>query len=333
LDLVAANNVDNTISILLQSAAVSLSSNSLDFGNQAVGTTSSPQNVTLTNAGTGNLSITSIAVTGANAGDFGQTNTCGTSVAPGATCTIMVTFTPTTTGSRSGSITITDNASDSPQTISLTGMGVTPMVSLSPTSLIFKAQLVNTTSAAQVVTLMNTGTATLTINSVSITGRNVTDFAQTNTCGTSVPAGGSCTFNVTFTPTTINIRQANLSISDNATGSPQTVSLSGIGTVVQLNPTKLTFGNVQVGMSSQMPITLTNIATQNLPITSIKITGTNTSDYSQTNTCPTILPAGQSCTITVTFAPTTTGTRTANVSVTDNGGGSPQLVALTGSGT
>ncbi len=159
------------------------------------------------------------------------------------------------------------------------------------------------------------------------------DFAQTNTCGTSVLAGASCTFSVTFTPTGINIRKANLSISDNAAGSPQLVTLTGTGTAVKLVPSSLNFGSVKVGTNSNPKvITLTNTASVSLSITGISVTGTNFSDYAETTTCPTTLAAGRNCTITVTFKPKQTGTRTASVSVTDNGGGSPHSVPLTGTG-
>src|SRR5947208_3015545 len=114
------------------------------FGNQNVGITSAAQAVTLSNPTTTALSITSIAFTGANPGDFGQTNNCGSSVAAGGNCTINVTFTPTATGSRSATLTVTDNASNSPQTAGVSGTGVGPTASLSPTSLTFSKQNVNT---------------------------------------------------------------------------------------------------------------------------------------------------------------------------------------------
>jgi hypothetical protein len=114
--------------------SVNLSSTSLNFGSQPTGTTSSAQTVTLTNVGGGQLTINSIAVTGGNAGDFAQTNNCGTSLAPNGACTISVTFTPSTTGARSSSVAINDNAPSSPQTIALSGTGtgfsITPSVTV-----------------------------------------------------------------------------------------------------------------------------------------------------------------------------------------------------------
>ena len=119
-----------------------------------------------------------------------------------------------------------------------------------------------------------------------------------------------------------------------AAGSPQKVPLMGTGTVVQLSPTSLNFGSIKVGQtSSPKTITLKNLGTTTLSITSIAITGTNSGDFKQTNTCGGSVGAGGSCSISVTFTPSATGSRTASVSVTDNGGGSPQTAALSGTGT
>src|SRR5439155_57091 len=151
------------------------------------------------------LSISGIAVTGTNSGDFAQTHTCGASLAAGTTCTISVTFKPTTTGTRTASVAVTDNASGSPHTAALSGSGVssttsTPVASLSPTSLAFGNQTVGTTSAVKYATLTNTGHATLTFSgSFAISGGDF-HFAGLGTCGSSVAAGASCLVSVKFTP-------------------------------------------------------------------------------------------------------------------------------------
>ena len=207
---------------------VTLSSASLSFGNQNVGTTSPQQSTTLTNSGNAALNINTIVANG----DFSETNTCpvGSSLASGSNCTIEVTFTPTAEGTRNGAVTITDNAPGNPQAVSLTGVGVSALVTLSPTSLNFSNQTVGTTSLQQVLTLSNTGNGTLIITAIGVSGPSSGDFVQTNNCGASVPAGGNCNISVTFTPTAIGTRTAAVSITDNALGSPQTVSLTGIGT-------------------------------------------------------------------------------------------------------
>jgi len=200
---------------------VSLSPASLTFPAQRVGTASSAQSVTLKNTGSATLSITSITASG----DFSQTNTCKSSLAVSGSCTLSVTFKPTAAGTRTGAVTITDNASPATQTVSLTGTGTAPVVSLSRTSLTFPAQKLGTSSSAQSVTLKNTGSAGLTITSFRLSG----NFSQTNTCGSSVAAGASCTLSVTFRPTAAGTRTGALTITDNASPATQTVSLTGTG--------------------------------------------------------------------------------------------------------
>jgi hypothetical protein len=314
---------------------VSLSPTSLTFSSQNVGTTSAAQSVTLSNTGNAALSISSIAVSGTNAGDFAQTNSCGSSVAAGANCTINVTFTPTATGTRSASVAVTDNASGSPQTVPLTGTGTAPVVSLSPTSLTFSSQNVGTTSAAQSVTLTNTGNGALSISGIALSGANPGDFELPTVCSSPVAAGASCTINVTFTPTATGTRSASLAITDNAAGSPQTVTLTGTGAgpVVSLSPTSLTFSSQNVGTTSAaQSVTLSNTGNGALSISGIALSGTNPGDFAQTNNCSSPVAAGANCTINVTFKPTAAGTRSASLAITDNAAGSPQTVSLTGTG-
>ncbi|PYV77214.1 MAG: hypothetical protein DMG97_02205 [Acidobacteria bacterium] len=114
----------------------------------------------------------------------------------------------------------------------------------------FGTVAIGTTSAAKTVTLTNVGTTSLSINGVAITGTNAGDFAQTHTCGSSLAAGASCTISVTFRPTASGTRTAAVSVTDNAPGSPQKVTLSGIGTTAKLSPTSLNFGTVAIGTTS-----------------------------------------------------------------------------------
>ncbi|MGD0693506.1 MAG: choice-of-anchor D domain-containing protein [Terriglobia bacterium] len=307
----------------------SVSPTSLTFGSQAIGTTSAARKVTLTSNGTTNLIITSFTFTGANAGDFAQTNNCPTSMAPGAKCTINVTFTPTALGARTATLAVADNAANSPQTVALSGTGILPVV-LSPTSLNFGSQAVATTSAAKTVTLTNNLSSALTISGITTTG----DFAETDTCDGSVPAKGKCTINVTFTPTTTGTRTGTLTVADNASNSPQTVSLTGTGVVqVVLSPTSLTFGGQKVGTTSAAKtVTLTNNLSTALAMSGITFSGANPDDFAQTNNCGAGVPAKSKCTISVTFTPTAIGTRAATLNVNDSANNSPQTVTLAGTG-
>jgi hypothetical protein len=227
---------------------------------------------------------------------------------------------------RQGTLTVTDNASGSAQTVSLTGTGLVPQVAFSPASLSFGGQAVGTTSASQTLTLSNTGGASLAISGISSSG----DFSQSSSCGSSLAAGSSCFLNVTFTPAAAGTRQGVLTLTDNAAGSPQTVSLSGTGLPqVVLSPTALSFGGQSVGTtSSSQTVTLSNAGGAPLAVSNIASTG----DFSQANSCATVLAAGASCSITVTFRPTVAGTRQGTLAVTDNSSGSPQAVSLSGTG-
>jgi hypothetical protein len=220
------------VTLTITGAVVSLSPASLAFGSEPLGNATAAQSITLTNGSSAALSITSIALTGTNPGDFAQTNNCGSSVAAGTHCTISVTFKPTAAGTRTAAVTLTDNATGSPQTASLSGTGGSTgaVASLSPSSLNFGNEPVDMISSSQVITLKNTGTAALSITSIAFRGANATDFTQVDTCGASVAAGGNCTIAILFTPLASGARGASLAITDNASGSPQSVSLSGTGT-------------------------------------------------------------------------------------------------------
>jgi len=345
-DVQVANTSSGPVGAGAAGPAVSLSPTSMTFGSQQVSSTSPAQAVTLTNSGTAPLAISSIATAGSNAADFAQTNNCPNTLAGGSKCTVNVTFAPSSAGSRTASVTVTDNAADSPESVGLSGTGTVsaPAVSLNPATLSFGNQPTETTSSAQSVTLTNTGTTALSITSIGVIGTNAGDFTQNNNCPTSpntLVAGASCTISVTFTPTATGSRAASISITDNAADSPESVALSGTGTtpvpVVSLNPASLSFGNQLIGTTSAaQTVTLTNSGMAPLTISGIGISGTNAGDFAQTNTCPispSTLAAGSKCTISVTFSPTATGGRTASVSITDNAADSPENVSLSGTGT
>ena len=210
---------------------ITISSASITYKSQLVGATSAPQTVTLTNSGNATLNIASLKVTGPNAADFVLTTMCGSSVAPGASCTATVTFQPSATGTRTASVNITDNSAGSPQTVALSGTGIAPAFTLSAASLDFGSQVVGAASAAQTETITNSGTADLTISTVKVGGANPSDFAiSKDTCaGATVAPSGTCSVGVTFTPEVGGGRNGTLTFTDNATGSPHSVSLSGSG--------------------------------------------------------------------------------------------------------
>ena len=209
--------------------AVSLAPASLIFGSQTINTTSAPQTVTLTNTGGATLTLSSIGITGADVNDFAvEKNTCGATLAPNDNCQISVTFTPATTGSLSAAVSITDDAPGSPQAVSLVGTGTAAVATLSPLNLPFPVQYVKNSGSPQTVTLKNTGTATLAITNVAVSPTDFGIVSAQTTCGSSLAAGSSCSIGVFFDPTATGTKTGTLSVTDNAAGSPQTVTLTGI---------------------------------------------------------------------------------------------------------
>ena len=217
--------------------------NCTTLGTTAVGSTTTPVPVTITN----NSSTTVTGITFSTTGPYAvSSTTCGTSLAAGATCTVYVTFTPTAAGTQTGTLKITDSASNSPQTVNLTGNLTStlitnpgPVASVSPTCLAFSGftkgdcqQWGSQPAAPQTVTLSNTGNGVLNIASVQITGTQASDFSFVNNCPSNLAAGAQCTISVSFNPQTVGPAQASLVITDNSNdvnGSTQTVSLNGAG--------------------------------------------------------------------------------------------------------
>jgi len=234
------------------------------FGNQIPGVPTTTQTVTLDNLGRSALTITSITITGPQNKEFTESNTCGSSVDAGGSCTIGIIFTPASTGVRSATLNITDNAPGSPQTVALSGTGAFPAVSLKPASLAFPSQVVGTISAPQVVTLSNTGASAVSILQISYSG----DFSETSNCGAALLVGGSCQISVAFIPAVAGNRAGELSITDNATGSPQTVPLSGVGADLGLS--------IASGGSASATVSAGQSANYNLSIGGGGVSGTAT---------------------------------------------------------
>jgi hypothetical protein len=448
---------------------ISISPTAVGFGSVATGSSSAAQAVTVTNSGTAAAPVSSITTSG----DFSQTNTCGSSIAAGSSCTVSVKFTPTATGSRTGNLTVT--ASGVTNTVPLSGTGVAPgpILSPNPSSLSFPGTIVGTASATQTATVTNTGTTSATVSAVSASG----DFSQTNNCST-LAVGASCTVTVTFTPATSDTRTGTVTITSNANNSPTTIALSGngIGTntnialgqpatassqvnatqapatatdgdtntywesannafpqwlqvdlgtsysigkvtlklppstawgtrtqtlsvqtstngstfgtavgsanytfnsptntvsitvpattaryvrvnitantgwpagqvsefevypsggtpsnsaALSTNPSSLTFATQALNTTSAaQAVTVSNTGTAAASVSGVSVTG----DFSQTNNCGTSIAAGASCTASVSFRPTASGTRTGTLTVTSNATNSPTTVALSGTG-
>jgi hypothetical protein len=307
-------------------AGVALTPQKLAFGNVNLYTPSHvtsqnvPATVTLMNVGTVPLQVTSITTTG----DFSETDNCvGTVPAGGGRCTINVTFTPTVLVAETEQLAINDNATGSPHLVSLTGTGINQYTTVlfTPPSLVFPAQILNTTSSPQVVNMRNNGTSNvpLTITAITATG----DFAETNNCPTTpftLAVGASCTFSVTFTPTATGTRTGTITITDNVASGTSSISLTGVGNPVFSLSSPTLSQHLLIGMANT-PFTITLSAPSSFTDTiALSCTGATCSFNPTTiavNQPPpsTLLP---SSTMTVSgLSPSTTNPYTFTVTGTD----------------
>src|SRR5450759_2138249 len=258
----SATNSPQTISLAGTGVAQATTSvTTLAFGKQVLNSTNAAKTVTLTNNDSTAITLSGETITGTNASEFAiSATTCGTSLAAHTSCTISVTFTPAATGAMTATLSIADSARNSPQTLALTGTGVT-QATTSVTTLAFGKQVPNSTSAAKKVTLANNDSTAITVSGETITGTNASAFAiSAKTCGTSLAAHTSCTISVTFKPAATGAMTATLSIADSASHSPQTVALTGTGVPqATTSVTTLAFGNQGVNSTSAAKtVTLTN---------------------------------------------------------------------------
>ena len=253
-------------------------------------------------------------LSGTNATDYTLTNNCSTSLGARAICSLSVTFNPamTATGTRTAKITLSDTDPGSPRTITLTGKAVVagPAVALTPPSpLTFAKQIVGTTSGTENFSVTNTGSANLTVSSVGLSGTNVGDFSviSDGCSGEVLTPNQNCVVGIRFAPVLGGTRTAVASVTDNATGSPQTIGISGLGygiPIASLSTSSLIFANTLVGSTTPaQTITLSNPGTDTLKIASIVLGGLEADDFSTpVITCGTTLAPGASCTISTTFA-------------------------------
>jgi phospholipase C len=304
---------------------------------QQVGTPSASETVHFTNYNTTPMTFQSVTVTG----DFSTTETCqGGVVDQYNDCIVPITFTPTATGLRTGTLTVADSDASSPQTVELTGIGT--YVTFTSSILNFGTVVQGRSSSKVSVTLTNNAATSLAITSIAMSG----DYTQTNTCGNSVAPKSNCKITVTFRPSATGTRYGTITITDSDGASPHVVNLTGIGTQVSLSPASLTFPAQNIGTLSSQSATITNNGPAALSLSPLTLTGDPessdvpifqypglpTNNYTQSNTCGTSLAVGASCSVTVTFSPTVTGTINASVQVFDSEADSPQVITLTGTG-
>lgn len=307
-------------------ADISIEKTYIDFGERALNTETT-ESVTITSSGTIDLDINLISVSGTA---FSQTNDCPATLSSGDTCTITAAFEATVAGAYDGTITIADNATDSPQTIRLSGKGVSPNASLIPGLIDFGNQTIDKSSLAREVILLNSGTSTLTIDDI---GLSSSVYSQTNTCDDTLDAKKECSIWITFTPTETGSSPATLAVTSDDPSSPARVFLYGKGITgpdVDISPSLYDFGNVAVGQTSeQQDFIIMNTGEGDLTLSSISVN----SDFEQSNECPQILVEEQTCAVETTFVPKTAGNFFGTLSVVDDAEGNPHHAGLFGYGT
>src|SRR6266581_1255627 len=301
---------------------------SVNFGNVTVGQNSS-QNIKLTNSGNADLALSLATVSGNGFGISGLS--VPTTISPGQSLSFNGHFAPTAAGGATGSITFADNAAGSPQTLTLSGSGVTASATLSanPGSIAFGNIVVGNTST-QTITLANSGSTNVTISQISLsgTGFNASGLATPMT----LAAGQSATFTAQFAPAAAGNTSGSITLTSDASNPTLTIALSGTGTQGQLaaNPASVSFGNVLVGSSGSQTVTLTNSGTASVTLSAASASGTGFSISGLS--LPLTLAAGQNTTFTAQFAPSATGSASGTASITSNAPGSPLTIALSGTG-
>ena len=305
---------------------VTLAPLAINFPNQAINTTSNAAIITITNYQSVALNFASISIPS----PFGQTNTCGASLAAETSCTVSVTFSPTAIQNYSASLVISDDAPGSPQTIPVTGYGIAP-VNYTPKEISFPDQGIYSTSTPVPITFTNNEPTPLTLGIST-----ALPFGQTNTCGLSLAAGATCTINVTFTPTVVQYYSGTLTITG-APGSPITIPMVGNG-IIPVSYTPKVGGlyfSHQIANTPSTPQAVTITNNQDTPLTFTAMS--SSAAFPFTTNCGNgagggNLAAGATCTVLVSFDPPLATNYTANLLVYESAYGSPITIPLKGTG-
>jgi hypothetical protein len=301
---------------------------SVNFGEVAVGTTSSPLPIAVANNGASAIPITNWGI----GGPFMIfSNACGTTtLAANSSCQVALEFQPTQSGAAAGTLTLTDGAGT--QTLALNGTGAAPPTdTLNPTSITFPATAVGQLSAAQSVTLTNSGNVALT----GIATRVSAGFQTSNNCSSQLAGSSTCSISVAFAPSQVGSQTGTLTVSDALR--TQTVALSGTGVqqaVLSVNPTSLNFSSQSVGVASAPTLlSISNTGGASAANVGFQITGLSASSFATgTSTCTATLTSGSSCTVQVIFTPNGAGGSAATLTVTSSTlGVKPVAVQLNGS--
>lgn len=313
-------------------SVITASPTSLAFGDQSLGIASAPQTMTLTNAGNATLNIASFTVTA----PFSVTGlTTPTFVAVGGSRTFQVLFTPTVTGAATGTLRLNSDAPTSPTLIPLTGNGVQPLISATPSPLALGNVPVGTPSAAATLTISNTGTASLNVTAVAITGPNAADFSLVGALALPavVGAGATLALPVRCTASATGPRAATLTLTSNASNTPSLavpLSATGVSPVIGVTPGALVFAPVALGSTATQTLTISNTGNAPLQLGALTISSV---EFTTTAITPVTVAAGATFAVPVQFAPSAAGARNGVLTVSSDDPLNPsRTVNLSGTG-
>lgn len=323
----------------------------VDFGSSDLFFTNS-RTLTIKNTGLGTLSNLRAFISGNDQDDFSSWSYLG-DVAPGATTSITVNFTPRASGNRTAKLSIVSNApTDNPYVVNLTGFGAEPAIALESDSVAISnggtlgfGKVGLTSSSTQTVRVYNTGNATLRNLIVTKSGSNANDYEIIGPNFTSILAGSSTSFDIRFSPTAVGNRTATLSIASNApTNNPYLIRVTGVGSAAEIgvensiggavnSGSTLSFGSLAAGLTANQTLTIRNTGLTPLSILNVVKAGTNASDFTVGAPGATTVAPGATTTLPVSFAPTLAGTRSASISIySDATNRNPYVINLSGNG-
>jgi hypothetical protein len=309
-----------------------------------------PQVLTVTVTAGSTITGLAVSASGAGLAQFLRAPTpsaCTGGLAAAASCTVSYEFAPTATGTYSAQVEISglQNGASFSESVPMTGTALlaAPVAIVRPSQLAFGNEVVGDATAAQPVLVANTGSEPLALTqAIALAGANASDFLASSDCPVTLAPATSCTALVKFSPQTPGAKFASLIVTDNASGSPQSVALTGTAisaAAAQVTPTAWGFASQSVGTQSPAEVvTIANSGSEPLSFTggasSIAISGANPTDFAEATNCnPQVaIPPGASCTVQVIFAPLAAGNLTATLAIADSAPNSPQTVALNGTG-
>ncbi len=314
---------------------INVSPTSISYGNVLIGSGSNGT-IVISNLGDDNLVLGSLSFIGTNAGEFSIAVSPSSTITPGNSTNTTVRFSPSSSGTKSATLVIPSNDPDeSTVSVSLTGAGLASDIDVSPTSINYGGVQVGSSSNSTIL-IRNLGNANLLLGSLSFTGTNAGEFSIAVSPSSTITPGSSTNTTVRFSPSSSGTKSATLVIpSNDPDESTVSVSLTGAGLAsdIDVSPTSINYGGVQVGSSSNSTILIRNLGNANLLLGSLSFTGTNAGEFSIAVSPSSTITPGSSTNTTVRFSPSSVGTKSATLVMPSNDPDESTVsVSLTGVG-